>query len=749
MHGGPVRPSQLEDWQNKTKNIKNFYGKEAGDSEWSWNKEISPIQKAKRPKAEKTRENLQDKINRCSSKIKQGGQSDHPLGAGDFNLNIVDDSEDGEEQEEPAGDLLDMIDLTSSDARPPLFPQQVVQPHKIGFKNYGNTCYLNASLQSLLGLPMVVRDVLNTRHLMHMLESSPSLMRAFSKLCLACTKGEMGQANQEMQEIKRVMEQLDKQFVGSKMQDASEFLCRFMDEINEDLRKVENRLEEEKVTAGEGCKFNIATSTSNMVSDNFLHEREELLRCCNCNFQTSVRHSDMSMWCDTFTHTIHSRTRSVSVQQLLEKSLAKEERERRCEECGCETAHTTSKLVKLPKVLIIYLKRYKYNQQDHLDPGGKVSRAVDIPETVCLSSMVVETVSLPSTLLPQLVSSLTVEEVAAPGPFSTPAKQHPVPVPGPQTPVKFKGLSEADLGQLSEEDQTEYLLHLSEKEALTSGGGEGDQEDKDLAAALEASMREETFNQIMSMTDPTPEAGSDEATDTKLGAIGVGDNIVGTDLRRTPARKRSFGQLGGGVFTKSGGNGETTVSKDDSKEEVKTDHDELEQPMGFHQSDRQTYSKAVKGNGDLDPQENTLRRPETKEEEEADFQRALELSAMENVNTTEDIATSQFQWAMEDTENNNSEDVSSSLVTVPGQPEHSYQLQSVVSHQGAGAASGHYVADVYRFDCGGWCRYDDTRVTRTDSLSVRTGTNTANGYIFTYIYQPLWEECQRQFGEGQ
>ena len=121
--GGAVRSGQLQDWQNKT--TANFYGAQSNNFEDTCDRSklISPVQKAKRSKAENSKEGLAAKINRCSSKVEQG---DHYLAGGDFDLKNF------EEEKEEAGDLLDTIDITgSSDS--PTHPF-VANPYNIGFK---------------------------------------------------------------------------------------------------------------------------------------------------------------------------------------------------------------------------------------------------------------------------------------------------------------------------------------------------------------------------------------------------------------------------------------------------------------------------------------------------------------------------------------------------------------------------------------------------------------------------------------
>ena len=55
------------------------------------------------------------------------------------------------------------------------------------------------------------------------------LLEAFSKLCIAYAKRNSDLADKEIKNVKFIMGTLDNQFVGNEMQDASEFLGRFLD----------------------------------------------------------------------------------------------------------------------------------------------------------------------------------------------------------------------------------------------------------------------------------------------------------------------------------------------------------------------------------------------------------------------------------------------------------------------------------------------------------------------------------------
>ena len=300
------------------------------------------------------------------------------------------------------------------------------------------------------------------------------------------------------------METLDNMFVGNKMQDASEFLGRFLDEIKEDVKK---RSQTDKVVKFESS----CPGVPGLVYNNFVHEKEEVMICCSCRTETKSRTSDMSIWCDITTSS--NRTRSAALQQLLEESLAIETRTRRCEVCEGDQATVTSKFVTLPRVFIIFLKRFRYSTQSD-SSSGKDSRRVSIPDTLCVSNLVSEGVYLPDTSLP---IRLCQDQIPDRCPPRTPDKATPLYCP--ETPLKFKGLTQEQLNMLGEEDQLEYMVHLSQKEAFQFNSTVLYlvDEDEDMKKALDASMRE---------------SGSEQR-----------QQVIQMENCRTPSRKRGYGEL--------------------------------------------------------------------------------------------------------------------------------------------------------------------------------------------------------------
>ena len=120
------------------------------------------------------------------------------------------------------------------------------------------------------------------------------LVVPFTAICQAQTRADVARTNVNAMRVKRDMEQLDSQFAGNKMQDANEFLCRFLDELKENVGKIysenDNKLEVEDDT---GRKHKL----SNLV-DNFQYERQETFACAACGHRSHVKHEDVNFFCD-------------------------------------------------------------------------------------------------------------------------------------------------------------------------------------------------------------------------------------------------------------------------------------------------------------------------------------------------------------------------------------------------------------------------------------------------------------------
>ena len=265
---------------------------------------------------------------------------------------------------------------------------------------------------------------------------------------------------------------------------------------------------------------------------------------------------------------------------------------------------------------------------------------------------------------------------------------------GVGTPIKFKGKTEEELSKLSEEDQTEYLIYISQKEAATSAGREAvfvnEDEDEDLKAALEASLLEVNSPVVAEVSSHNVADSSGFRTPRKRHLSETTDSPPTKLTRFSP-----------GVFTQLSSDNpvrrEPTPTPDKmTSSSIVSSAQPDTTAAGIEAIGSMCTPPATPESGRKQSWKKSYHRPETQAEEEADMQRALELST-QDINNAE-LVSDQSNNTDQAPESSNvsQDDTDDGEEECEGPEEYCYKLSSIVSHFGATTAAGHYVADVYR-----------------------------------------------------
>ncbi|XP_041484516.1 ubiquitin carboxyl-terminal hydrolase 37-like [Lytechinus variegatus] len=254
-----------------------------------------------------------------------------------------------------------------------------------GFSNLGNTCYMNAILQSLLGLQCFIQD-LQHLPLIKVLPKS-SLYRALSRL-LYSKQGNKGSAEIELrlQSVKAAISATATRFSGFMQHDAHEFLCQCLDQLKEDVEKVNNPKTDKDIQEAVSPPSQVVPSNQSedkpkfacAVSQNFELEVEHSILCQECGEEISKKETfndlslDLPRTCEPF-----------SLQTALDSFCASEKLEYACAKCDWKEAKVCHKFTKLPRVLILHLKRYTYDSDASSD--SKLRSSVVIPRFLTLA----------------------------------------------------------------------------------------------------------------------------------------------------------------------------------------------------------------------------------------------------------------------------------------------------------------------------------------------------------------------------
>ncbi|KAI9554816.1 hypothetical protein GHT06_020093 [Daphnia sinensis] len=206
------------------------------------------------------------------------------------------------------------------------FSSQSFLPYEIGLRNFGNTCYVNATLQVLFALPGFTDDLVRA---FEKVENLPYFSVLFSKIVAARKTGLLHAVNTSTQNFIENLWTLHPSYLVREQQDANEFLVRLIEHL----------------------KSALPPGPANPVESHFQCEMIEEYHCVKCGKKKKNVQKNTSI-CLPFSET------SCDVEQCLEAYMAEEERDLACSNCQATCMKISSKFRTLPSKLIMSVNRF-------------------------------------------------------------------------------------------------------------------------------------------------------------------------------------------------------------------------------------------------------------------------------------------------------------------------------------------------------------------------------------------------------
>lgn len=631
------------------------------------------------------------------------------------------------------------------------------QPPLQGFSNLGNTCYMNAILQSLFSLPSFSNDMLKQSIPWKKLPVN-ALLRRFAHLMVkkdvACpeTKKDL------LRKVKNAISSTAERFSGNVQNDAHEFLSQCLDQLKDDVEKMNRSLMNDAAAASSSSPDNAAEAaaakaepgdeadTSRIytcpVAVNMEFEVQHTITCKCCGESVTKREqfNDLSIDLPRRKKTLPLR----SIQDSLDLFFRMEEIEYSCEKCSGKSATVTHKFSRLPRVLILHLKRYSFNAQ--LSLNSKLGQQVLIPRYLTLLSHCTESTRTPVGL--GWTSSSTSRSLRT----SQPVKSS-------TTPLRRTGGKATSCGATlldsDFEDEPNRKLNAGRRrrlssclpedddrpdEAVESADLSGINDDEMLATALEISHQEAG---LPAAAAPPPRL-EDEPTsspDTGFGDADVHDLAYHAELLEEDG-KQPADVLGSLDLTMDENKENQTPEGVQQQQQQQGELDWVQQYNLDREREEQELQQALA---------QSLQEHEAQEQrEDDDLKRATELSLQEFNNSLPELLCSDDDSGNEDVldmEYTEAEAEALKRNAETGDLANSYRLISVVSHIGSSSSSGHYISDVYDMKKQSWLTYNDLDVSRTQEATVQRDRD-RSGYIFFYMHRDVFEQLSEMERSG-
>ncbi|PSN30991.1 hypothetical protein C0J52_27000 [Blattella germanica] len=213
----------------------------------------------------------------------------------------------------------------------------------IGLKNPPGTnkCWMNASLQAILEMTLLIDDILKFVSNCEISSQGGKychMLNNFIDVIKAKQNNNKYQLHDAVHEFHKSLKILSAQFTSYEQQDATEFMTYFFSALMNEFNTL-------KIS----CQLN------NPITENITFKLEETYSCKKCRILRSKVSSNniMSINIDS-----QKKDENVELEKLVEVSMMTEIREYNCEYCDSQQIEVTTRFVSLSKFLLLQLNRF-------------------------------------------------------------------------------------------------------------------------------------------------------------------------------------------------------------------------------------------------------------------------------------------------------------------------------------------------------------------------------------------------------
>jgi ubiquitin C-terminal hydrolase len=260
-----------------------------------------------------------------------------------------------------------VVDPNSIDIDKIHFQEDKATPHGksvykrlIGFVNLGNTCYMNSTLQCLIHSDMFIKRFVSERK---RFSSNKFISKKFYELLRLIYEQEKEHSYISPIEFKQAISILSDNYKGYSQQDSQEFCRVFLEQINQELNRVEvkspyrelNRKGKSKQQLNAEYEMLCKKREDSIITDTFYGQFINIFVCLGCEHESYSfeKFFDIPL--------IFEGSSNDSVSNLIKNYFQDDilKWDTPCENCGRKTEHSkTIKIGKLPDLLCISIQRF-------------------------------------------------------------------------------------------------------------------------------------------------------------------------------------------------------------------------------------------------------------------------------------------------------------------------------------------------------------------------------------------------------